>query len=117
VGVEGKVNESLDATIARKYEQAGRRKRDGKNTNLDRRLDALRSSTSYGTHACEVCDLADRFGELGGGFAECHHVQPLTAGVRETRLDDLAVVCANCHRMIHRSAVPLDLEALQRTLR
>lgn len=71
-----------------------------------------------GVLSCEACgfDFAQCYGDLGRGFAECHHIQPLAAGVRETTLDDLAVVCANCHRMIHRSAVPLDLEALRRIL-
>jgi len=41
---------------------------------------------------------------LGEGFAECHHTLPMgqAAGERRTRLADLAVVCANCYRMLHR---------------
>ena len=40
---------------------------------------------------------------MGKGFAECHHVVPLADLGRQkrTRLEDLAIVCANCHRMIH----------------
>jgi 5-methylcytosine-specific restriction protein A len=59
-----------------------------------------------GSLACEVCgmDFSERYGELGKGFIECHHTQPLGTGeVRETTLADLALVCSNCHRMIHRS--------------
>ncbi|MFC8361700.1 HNH endonuclease [Streptomyces griseorubiginosus] len=55
---------------------------------------------------CEVCDFdfARAYGELGEGYIEVHHVTPLHAsGTRETRLEDLACVCANCHRMCHRS--------------
>ena len=39
---------------------------------------------------------------MGKGFAECHHVVPLADLGRQkrTRLEDLAIVCANCHRMI-----------------
>ncbi|MGW1326598.1 HNH endonuclease [Streptomyces antibioticus] len=54
---------------------------------------------------CEVCnfDFADAYGDLGEGYIEVHHITPLhVSGVRETRLDDLACVCANCHRMCHR---------------
>ena len=42
------------------------------------------------------------YGEVGAGFAEVHHLRPLAEmdGPVETTLDDLAVVCANCHRMI-----------------
>ncbi|MBB6411858.1 HNH endonuclease [Mesorhizobium sangaii] len=55
---------------------------------------------------CEACDLSfgDRYGPHGDGFIEVHHVRPLHT-LREgdkTALSDLALVCANCHRMIHR---------------
>ncbi|MBK3643279.1 HNH endonuclease [Streptomyces sp. MBT33] len=55
---------------------------------------------------CEVCDFdfARIYGDLGEGYIEVHHVTPLyVSGSRETRLDDLACVCANCHRMCHKS--------------
>ncbi|MFH8500138.1 HNH endonuclease [Streptomyces coeruleorubidus] len=55
---------------------------------------------------CEVCDFdfARTYGNLGEGYIEVHHVTPLhVSGARETRLDDLACLCANCHRMCHRS--------------
>jgi hypothetical protein len=62
--------------------------------------------SARGRLACEVCgfDFAAEYGRLGEGFAECHHTLPLgqAAGERRTRLSDLAVVCANCHRMLHR---------------
>lgn len=54
---------------------------------------------------CEVCrfDFEQFYGDRGRGFIECHHVIPLhTAGPRQNRLQDLALLCANCHRMIHR---------------
>ena len=41
VGVEGKVNESLDDTLAEKYQSARRREDRGENTNLDKRVDDL----------------------------------------------------------------------------
>ncbi|MFG3721098.1 HNH endonuclease [Streptomyces massasporeus] len=55
---------------------------------------------------CEVCtfDFAHTYGDLGDGYIEVHHVTPLHAsGTRETTLADLACLCANCHRMCHRS--------------
>lgn len=70
--------------------------------------------------ACEACgfDFALTYGPLGRGYIECHHVIPLhEAGERRTRLEDLALLCSNCHRMIHRQApwpTPADLRALLR---
>src|SRR5439155_27256990 len=59
-----------------------------------------------GRLSCEVCefDFARVYGELGVGFAECHHTMPLSdlRPRQRTSLADLAVVCSNCHRMIHR---------------
>ncbi|MEU2129391.1 HNH endonuclease [Streptomyces sp. NPDC018352] len=55
---------------------------------------------------CFVCafDFGQRYGPLGEGYIEVHHVLPLhLSGPRETKLEDLAFLCANCHRMCHRS--------------
>ncbi|MFG2729768.1 HNH endonuclease [Streptomyces canus] len=71
-----------------------------------------------GTLACEVCsfDFSAVYGERGQGYIECHHVVPLhEAGEGTTRLADLALICSNCHRMIHRCApwpTPAELRAL-----
>jgi 5-methylcytosine-specific restriction enzyme A len=56
--------------------------------------------------ACEVCkfDFAVTYGALGERFIEAHHIVPLAhAGASTTKLNDLALVCANCHRMLHRA--------------
>lgn len=57
--------------------------------------------------ACEACgfDFAAIYGDLGYGFAECHHTVPIAelAEDHRTRLADLSILCANCHRMIHKS--------------
>lgn len=59
-----------------------------------------------GNLECEVCsfDFEAEYGDLGIGFCEVHHRKPLSEldGTVETTLEDLAVVCANCHRMLHR---------------
>lgn len=55
---------------------------------------------------CEVCtfDFEDRYPDLGTGFIECHHKTPIArGGVRSNTINDLALVCANCHRMLHRT--------------
>lgn len=66
---------------------------------------------------CEVpnCgfDFAERYGTLGESFAHVHHLLPLSAAPAEGQkinIKDLAIVCANCHAMIHRGGKcrPLD---------
>ena len=60
-----------------------------------------------GSLSCEVCnfDFHATYGVLGHGFAECHHCKPLSQLVesKTTSMRDLAIVCANCHRMLHRA--------------
>jgi 5-methylcytosine-specific restriction protein A len=63
---------------------------------------------NHGKLICEVpnCgfDFAKRYGTLGEGYAQVHHLLPLREapdGGRPTKLEDLAIVCANCHVMIH----------------
>jgi 5-methylcytosine-specific restriction protein A len=60
----------------------------------------------HGRLVCEVCgfDFFAFYGNLGDGYCEVHHKIPLASldGKRVTKLDDLAIVCSNCHRMIHR---------------
>ena len=63
----------------------------------EKKRQAIRINKLY----CEVCGFSfiSRFDKE---FIECHHKTPIsTTGVRETTLEDLALVCANCHRMLH----------------
>lgn len=50
---------------------------------------------------CEICTFSF-INKFGVEFIECHHKTPISqSGVTETSLDDLCLVCANCHRMLH----------------
>ncbi|MEZ5168539.1 MAG: hypothetical protein R2695_19445 [Acidimicrobiales bacterium] len=54
---------------------------------------------------------------MGEGFIECHHTVPLAeGGERVSRLSELAL-CANCHRMIHRSKPFLQLDEIRELYR
>lgn len=66
---------------------------------------------------CEVCGFSfvEVYGELGHDFIEAHHKQPvaeLKPGGR-TRVEDIALVCPNCHRMLHRGEHTLAVEELR----
>lgn len=63
--------------------------------------------------ACEVCafDFRSTYGPHGDGYIQVHHVIPLHfSGEVTTRLEDLALLCANCHAMIHRRHPMEDAE-------
>lgn len=69
----------------------------------------------YG-YVCQVCgfDYGKAYGELGEGYIEVHHLNPLSERPEteeeqlSTNLDEVMVVCANCHRMLHRKSPALD---------
>lgn len=67
--------------------------------------------------ACESCefDFERAYRERGQGFIECHHNVPLSSieVERTTRLDDLSLICSNCHRMIHRNRPWLTVDQVR----
>lgn len=89
------------------------------------RAEKIRQAMANGVSLpCEVpgCgfDFKKRYGDLGFAYAEVHHKTPLARSAtqgRKTPLSDLATVCANCHRMIHRGGVSRPLKALIKKLR
>ena len=43
-------------------------------------------------------------GNWGENFIECHHTRPLAQfGAGTTKASDLALLCSNYHRMVHRN--------------
>ncbi len=73
----------------------------------------------HGAVYCENCtfNFEARYGARGKGFIEVHHTQPLAALLPNvvTRLIDLMLLCANCHRMVHRKKpllMPPELRAI-----
>ncbi len=67
---------------------------------------------------CEACDFSfeDVYGSIGSDFIEVHHTKPLSDLPHEggkTKISDLALLCANCHRMVHRRRPWLSIEKLK----
>lgn len=66
---------------------------------------------------CYVCgsDLGEIYGSIGKGFLEVHHKIPIGQYDDEHRvkLKDLYAVCPNCHRIIHRTRKPMDVDILK----
>jgi predicted HNH restriction endonuclease len=106
-------DESAFAEGAEKFRLHRARERDPKLASAAKR----KRLDSTGALKCEVCsfDFAAQFGMLGAGYIEAHHTTPVSelAGTRKTKLAELALVCANCHRMLHRSIPLLDIPGLR----
>lgn len=59
-------------------------------------------------YKCQACgfDYEKTYGSLGRNYIEVHHINPLAEQDGEHIVNpetDLACLCANCHRMIHRN--------------
>jgi len=89
---------------------------------------AVKVKRHHGTR-CQACgfDFASKYGvQLGEGFIEAHHLRPLSSleegeVATYTVATDFAVLCSNCHRMIHRMILrmdgPWDVASLQGHIR
>jgi len=75
----------------------------------------------FGKLYCQVCgfDFENTYGELGNDFIEGHH----TIAVSEmkpdhkTKVEDIAILCSNCHRMIHKRRPWLGMEDLKKIIK
>jgi len=69
-------------------------------------------------YCCEVCgfNFAKVYGAKGKKFIVAHHIEPI--GSRHlpsmTGLEDLALVCSNCHAMLHTDNPPISPSKLRR---
>jgi len=83
-----------------------------------KKKDVLKES---GKLCCEVCnfDFKETYGEIGKGFCEVHHLKQLSKadGEIKTVLKDLAIICSNCHRIIHKQNPMYKLEQLRRAIK
>lgn len=70
---------------------------------------------------CEICnfDFYETYGEIGEDFIEGHHIIPVSdlEEDQKTRVEDIAIVCSNCHRMLHRRRPWLSKEELKEILK
>ncbi|MHA6193871.1 HNH endonuclease [Pseudomonas wadenswilerensis] len=66
---------------------------------------------------CEACgfNFAEVYGQTGEGIIDVHHTKPvhsLKPG-EKTKLSELALLCSNCHRVIHSKRPWLSVEQVR----
>ncbi|WP_445678211.1 HNH endonuclease [Psychrobacillus sp. FSL W7-1493] len=80
-----------------------------------------RFKEQYGRLFCEVCDFDffEKYGELGEDFIEGHHIIPVSEleEGQSTRVEDIALVCSNCHKMLHRRRPWLNKMELRKLIK
>lgn len=70
---------------------------------------------------CQICgfDFEDKYGEIGKDFIEGHHTIPVSE-LKEgdkTKVEDVLLVCSNCHKMLHRKRPWLKPDELEQLIK
>jgi len=79
-------------------------KRRERNTKFIRQIKNI--AEKNGQLHCEICgfDFHQKYGDIGKGFIECHHLKPLSEynSDEKTTKENLVLICSNCHKMLHK---------------
>jgi hypothetical protein len=73
-----------------------------------------RSRRRYRELRCEACGFS--FARAYGiDYIEAHHARQMASfsGEHQTTVDDLHLLCANCHRVVHTQMPPMSLQTLK----
>lgn len=81
----------------------------------------LKKASAKGNLRCEICGFSffEKYGAIGQDFIEVHHTKPI-AEMRpneKTRIEDLILICSNCHRMIHSKREGITIDKLKSALK
>lgn len=81
-------------------------------------IEAKKANSDY---RCEVCKMRFKevYGGIGEGYIIAHHVNPIGSrkSASKTTLDDIALVCANCHEMLHIIEPPMSISELRHRIK
>jgi 5-methylcytosine-specific restriction protein A len=87
---------------------------------IERDSTAGREAKKVHGYVCQACgfDFEAVYGPIGRGFIEAHHLTPKSELPEDTPVEqnpktDFAVLCANCHRMIHKMPDVRNIRVLQ----
>jgi hypothetical protein len=66
-------------------------------------------------YRCEVCGFSfdETYGTIGREYIVAHHLKTISSGIAKTTLNDIALLCANCHSMVHTKNPPITIEDLR----
>ncbi|MAV34231.1 MAG: hypothetical protein CMJ59_02125 [Planctomycetaceae bacterium] len=77
-------------------------------------IEAKKANSDF---CCEVCgfNFRETYGKIGDRYIVAHHIEPIgrRPTATKTTLNDLALVCDNCHAMLHTKDPPLTVAELR----
>ncbi len=75
----------------------------------------------YGHLSCEICgfNFKEKYGDIGEDFIEAHHAIPVSELNEDstTKVEDIALLCSNCHSILHRKRPWLKISELKNLLK
>jgi 5-methylcytosine-specific restriction protein A len=112
------MNEELEFPEGREVER--KHKQRERNTRLVE-LAKEKFKKQNGSLYCQIChfDFYQKYGEIGKDFIEAHHTLPIRDMVKNqiTKIEDIAMVCPNCHRILHRKRPWLTMSDLNNIIK
>ena len=91
-----------------------------RHSRIERNTKAAKQAKKSKPALCESCgfDFKEIYGERGEGYIEAHHLIPLHSlpigkPVSMDPKSDFALLCSNCHKMVHRKMPMLTLKQLK----
>src|SRR3972149_415563 len=80
----------------------------------------IQAKEANSDYRCEGCGFSfeETYGSIGQDYIIAHHTDPLSrrSSPSSTRLEGIALLCANCHAMVHIKNPPLSLAQLRKVL-
>ena len=89
---------------------------------FDRDPKLIKEAKKIHGYTCMACgfNYKEKYGEIGEDYIEAHHLIPfaeLDINANLSPKKDVAVLCANCHRMIHRFEDTSNIEKFQKLIK
>lgn len=114
-------NDIDSSTLGFEFEEGG--KKTGKASFYERNPELRAKAIEIHGYTCMCCsfNFKNYYGDWGEGYIHVHHLKPISES-EERKLvnpkNDLVVLCANCHSMVHRRKDKLlSLEELKEFIR
>lgn len=117
--IQGETNSEVSNATLEGDEPSGMAFEDATRLRMHKRIERnarlAKAVKKHHGYTCQVCstNFEAHYGEIGKDYIEAHHLKPLASlkgmKVAMDPVKDFAVLCANCHRMIHRSDSVADI--------
>lgn len=88
---------------------------------VERNLKLSKRTKEIHGYTCTACgfNFIEKYGEIGTNYIEAHHLIPfsdLNENSKVSPKNDMTVLCANCHRMIHKLQNVSNIEEFKKII-